>query len=82
MNIPHLHDWNISPGEAIALQKQMAAQIDYHHPIDLEAVRLVAGVDVASAAVAQLPSAPHKSSTNRHTRRSQRMDGPSAQETT
>lgn len=47
MHIPHLHDWNISPTEAIALQKQMTAEIDYHRPIDLDAVRLVAGVDVS-----------------------------------
>ncbi|MCC6805174.1 MAG: deoxyribonuclease V [Anaerolineae bacterium] len=47
MNIPHLHDWNISAAEAIALQKQMTAQIDYHRPIDLDAIRLVAGVDVS-----------------------------------
>ncbi len=47
MRIQHLHDWNISVSEAIALQKQMAAEIDFHHPIDLAAVRLVAGVDVS-----------------------------------
>ncbi len=47
MHIQHLHDWNISAAEAIALQKQMAAEIDYHHPIDLDAVRRVAGVDVS-----------------------------------
>ena len=37
MHINHLHDWNISASEAIALQKQMVSQIDYHHPIDLKA---------------------------------------------
>jgi deoxyribonuclease V len=47
MHIPHLHDWNISASEAIALQKQLVSQIDYHRPIDLDAVRLVAGVDVS-----------------------------------
>jgi len=47
MNIPHLHDWNISAAEAIALQKQMAARIDFHRPIDLNAIRLVAGVDTS-----------------------------------
>ena len=47
MHIQHLHDWNISAPEAIALQKQMAAQIDFHRPIDLDAIRLVAGVDVS-----------------------------------
>lgn len=47
MYIQHLHDWNITAAEAIALQKQMAAQIDYHRPIDLDAIRLVAGVDVS-----------------------------------
>ncbi len=47
MNIPHRHNWNISPAEAIALQKQMAAEIDYQRPIDLDAVKLVAGVDTS-----------------------------------
>jgi deoxyribonuclease V len=47
MHILHLHDWNISPGEAIALQKQLVSQIDYQRPIDLNAVKLVAGVDVS-----------------------------------
>ncbi len=47
MHIPHLHDWNISPGEAIALQKQLVAGIDYQRPLDLDSVRLVAGVDVS-----------------------------------
>jgi deoxyribonuclease V len=45
MNIPHLHDWNISAAEAIVLQKEMATKIDFHSPIDLDAIRLVAGVD-------------------------------------
>lgn len=45
MNIPHLHDWNISAAEAIALQKEMATKIDFHRPIDLDSIRLVAGVD-------------------------------------
>jgi len=47
MYINHRHDWNISAAEAIALQKQMVSEIDYHHPIDLKAVKLVAGVDVS-----------------------------------
>ena len=47
MHITHLHEWNISASEAIALQKQMTAQIDYQRPIDLKSVKLVAGVDVS-----------------------------------
>ncbi len=47
MQITHLHDWNISPSEAIALQKQMVTQIDYQHPIDIRSVTRVAGVDVS-----------------------------------
>ncbi len=47
MNIQHLHDWNISAAEAIALQKQLAVQIDYQRPLDLDAIRRVAGVDVS-----------------------------------
>jgi deoxyribonuclease V len=47
MNIPHLHDWNVSPQEAIAIQKQLAPQVIYNRPLDLDAIRLVAGVDVS-----------------------------------
>jgi deoxyribonuclease V len=47
MHIPHLHDWNISPGEAIALQKELATQLDTQHRLDLNAIGLVAGVDVS-----------------------------------
>lgn len=47
MQIQHLHDWNLKPDEAIALQKQMASQIIWKQPIDLNAIQLVAGVDVS-----------------------------------
>lgn len=47
MEIRHLHDWNLKPDEAIALQKQLASQVISTQPIDLGAVRLVAGVDVS-----------------------------------
>lgn len=47
MHIEHRHDWNLSAAEAIALQKRLAAEIDYHRPLDLGAVQLVAGVDVS-----------------------------------
>jgi deoxyribonuclease V len=46
MPIPHLHDWNISPSEAIALQKKLASQL-IDRPLDLDAMKLVAGVDVS-----------------------------------
>src|SRR5690349_14303342 len=47
MQIQHRHDWNISPAEAIALQKQMATEVVSVQPIDVSKVRLVAGVDVS-----------------------------------
>ncbi|MEO8606955.1 MAG: deoxyribonuclease V [Chloroflexota bacterium] len=47
MKIDHRHAWNISPADAIALQKQMAAEVISTQPIDLANVRLVAGVDVS-----------------------------------
>jgi deoxyribonuclease V len=47
MDIQHRHDWNITPAEAIALQKQMATEVVSVQPIDLANVRLVAGVDVS-----------------------------------
>ena len=47
MNIPHRHDWNLTPGEAITLQRQLTTEIIANQPIDLANVRLVAGVDVS-----------------------------------
>ncbi|MCL4248685.1 MAG: deoxyribonuclease V [Anaerolineae bacterium] len=47
MHLDKLHNWNLTPGEAIALQKQLAQQLIDDHPLDLAAIRLVAGVDVS-----------------------------------
>lgn len=41
------HPWNVTPEEAIAIQRQLADQLDTQTPIDLDALRLVAGVDVS-----------------------------------
>jgi len=47
MQLSHLHDWNLTPQAAIALQQQLAAQIVTSPPLALERVQLVAGVDVS-----------------------------------
>jgi deoxyribonuclease V len=47
MNLNHLHPWNVSPNDAIHLQKQLTAQLIYDRPLDLTAIRTVAGVDVS-----------------------------------
>lgn len=47
MKIHHLHDWNLTPKDAIALQKQLADQVISNTPLDLEAINLIAGVDVS-----------------------------------
>jgi deoxyribonuclease V len=47
MHIHHRHEWTLTPEQAIALQKQLAAEIVSNCPIDLAAVKLVAGVDVS-----------------------------------
>jgi deoxyribonuclease V len=47
VQITHLHDWTLTPSEAIALQKTLAAQVVYDQPLALDGVRLVAGVDVS-----------------------------------
>jgi deoxyribonuclease V len=47
MRIAHRHDWDISPREAVALQQRLRREIVADRPIDLGAVRLVAGVDVS-----------------------------------
>lgn len=47
MQLNVLHRWNVSPQEAIALQQKLAAQVIYDRPLPLDAIRLVAGVDVS-----------------------------------
>lgn len=46
MHLRQLHDWNLTPAQAIALQKDLRTQI-IEAPIDIAAVKLVAGVDVS-----------------------------------
>lgn len=47
MNITHFHNWDVTPEQAISLQRQLAAQIIYDRPLELSSVKLVAGVDVS-----------------------------------
>lgn len=47
MHLHHRHRWDLSPAEAIALQNELRAEVLSDRPIDLDAVTLVAGVDVS-----------------------------------
>jgi deoxyribonuclease V len=47
MRIHRRHAWDVTPKEAIALQQQLRSEVIADRPIDLAAVRLVAGVDVS-----------------------------------
>lgn len=47
MRVHRRHGWDLSPGEAVALQQTLRAEIIADRPIVLDAVRLVAGVDVS-----------------------------------
>ncbi len=47
MRFQHRHNWNLNPQQAIALQRQMVTEVIYNRPLDLDAIRLVAGVDVS-----------------------------------
>jgi deoxyribonuclease V len=47
VTIHELHSWDMLPGEAIQLQRDLAAQVITDQPLPLTAVRLVAGVDVS-----------------------------------
>lgn len=43
------HSWNLSPAEAIVLQKSLAQQVDYQTPLPLlHSIHAVAGVDVST----------------------------------
>lgn len=47
MKIYRRHEWTLSSAAAIALQKQMATEVVHNRPLNVDAVRLVAGVDVS-----------------------------------
>ncbi len=47
MQIHHLHDWNLTPKEAVALQKDLAGRVTHHTPLNIAAITHVAGVDVS-----------------------------------
>ena len=47
MKIEQLHKWDLTPKDAIALQKQLADRVIHDRPFDLANVTLVAGVDVS-----------------------------------
>jgi deoxyribonuclease V len=47
MRLQHRHPWDLSPSDAIALQRKLRAEVISDRPIDLGAIRLVAGVDVS-----------------------------------
>ncbi len=47
MQIHHRHAWNVTPQEAVELQKSMASEVISDKPIVMDAVRFVAGVDVS-----------------------------------
>ncbi len=47
MHVTPLHAWDLSPAEAIRLQSELAQRLICDRPLDLNTVRLVAGVDVS-----------------------------------
>ncbi len=47
MRLHRRHSWDLSPEAAIALQKELRRDVVSNRPIELDAVRLVVGVDVS-----------------------------------
>ncbi len=47
MRLHRRHPWDLSPSEAVTLQQELRAEVVTDRPLDLGAVRLVAGVDVS-----------------------------------
>lgn len=43
----NLHAWDLTPSAAVALQKQLAHQVDLTTPLELNTLKLVGGVDVS-----------------------------------
>jgi deoxyribonuclease V len=64
MMTPPLHRWDLSPQAAVALQRDLAQQVIYDTPLEVNTINLVAGVDVsvkddvshAAIVVMQFPS--------------------------
>ena len=46
LDLHHAHPWDVSPTEAVALQRELAPLVR-EAPLDLDAVRTVAGLDVS-----------------------------------
>jgi deoxyribonuclease V len=47
MRIYPRHSWNVTPTEAVALQRRLKPELITNTPLDLKRIRLVAGVDVS-----------------------------------
>lgn len=47
MHIDHLHEWALTPTEAVRVQKTLASNVIADRPLNLSAIKLVAGVDVS-----------------------------------
>jgi deoxyribonuclease V len=47
MKLERRHSWSLSPNEAIALQNDLRHEVIADRPLDLSAIRTVAGVDVS-----------------------------------
>ncbi|MEQ8672836.1 MAG: endonuclease V [Aggregatilineales bacterium] len=46
MHINHLHKWDVTPKEAIAIQNEFRGKLE-NRPLDFDAIQLIAGVDVS-----------------------------------
>ncbi|MET7242729.1 deoxyribonuclease V [Methylobacterium sp. EM32] len=47
MDLVRRHGWDLTPTEAVALQRRLTTEVVADRALDLDAVRLVAGVDVS-----------------------------------
>lgn len=47
MKIDPLHDWDLAPKAAIALQRELASQVIFDFPLALDRIASIAGVDVS-----------------------------------
>lgn len=47
MKLKRLHDWNLTPKEAIALQQRLRGDVVTGRPLDVKTIKTVAGVDVS-----------------------------------
>ena len=47
MRAHHFHDWQVTPEQAVAIQRELAKRVVHHDDLDSKNIRLIAGTDLS-----------------------------------